>query len=85
MCPARGALIPTKEPHIGAGIEQVRIAGVGTEVPDACLKIHAGMAVGMHPGLAMVVAKPGGVACSACIDFDLRCHVASPCWDKKRS
>ena len=85
MGPTGSALIPAKEPHIGTCIQQVRIARVGTEVPDARLKIHSGMAVGMHPGLAMVVAKPGGVACSACIDFDLRCHVVSPSRDKKRS
>ena len=78
VCPPCGALIPTKQAHIRTRIKNVRIAGVGAKVPDARLKIHAGVAVGVHPGLAMVVAKPGGVACGACIDFDVRRHVASP-------
>ena len=73
--PARRRLVPAEHAHVGAGEQPLGRRGMARDRPDARLQIHAGMAVRMNPGLAGVVAEPGGMAAGAGIDMRLR----APC------
>src|SRR5690348_1704870 len=72
--PARRAFVPAIEPIVGAGVERVGNARVAAERPDARFEIETAMAVGMHPGLAEIVAEPRGVAGGAGVDADVLPH-----------
>src|SRR5258708_1316685 len=72
--PARRALVPAVHTLIGARVHAFGQLRMAAERPDARLEIEAGVAVGMHPRFAEIIAEPRGVARGPGVNTDVLLH-----------